>query len=175
MVASAITIEGLLKVHLDLVTALQHALEELDARVGKALASIQQSARLLSTIPDVSDITAHVIVAEIGLDMTRFASDAHLRSWAGFCPRNDESVDKRRSTRVRKGAPWLKTTLVSSAWAAARVKDSYLQAQFHRQRARRGAQAERFPCAARDKHREALKASKGEAFTGPAAASSGSA
>ena len=50
--------------------------------------------------------------------MTRFASDAHLRSWAGFCPRNDESAGKRRSTRVRKGAPWLKTTLVSAAWAA---------------------------------------------------------
>jgi len=130
---------GLLKVHLDLVAALNHALAELDASVGKALASIQEGARLLSTIPGVSDITAHVIVAEIGLDMTRFASDAHLRSWAGFCPRNDESAGKRRSTRVRKGAPWLKTTLVSAAWAAVRVKDSYLQAQFHRLRARRGA------------------------------------
>lgn len=130
---------GLLKVHLDLVAALNHALAELDASVGKALASIQEGARLLSTIPGVSDITAHVIVAEIGLDMTRFASDAHLRSWAGFCPRNDESAGKRRSTRVRKGAPWLKTTLITAAWAAVRVKDSYLQAQFHRLRARRGA------------------------------------
>ena len=130
---------GLLKVHLDLVSALHHALAELDASVGKALASIQEGARLLSTIPGVSDITAHVIVAEIGLDMTRFASDAHLRSWAGFCPRNDESAGKRRSTRVRKGAPWLKTTLITAAWAAVRVKDSYLQAQFHRLRARRGA------------------------------------
>jgi len=130
---------GLLKVHLDLVTALHHALAELDASVGKALASIQESARLLSTMHGVSDITAHVIVAEIGLDMTRFASDAHLRSWAGFCPRNDESAGKRRSTRVRKGAPWLKTTLITAAWAAVRVKDSYLQAQFHRLRARRGA------------------------------------
>ena len=58
---------------------------------------------------------------------------------AGFCPRNDESAGKRRSTRLRKGAPWLKTTLVTAAWAAVRVKDSYLQAQFHRLRARRGA------------------------------------
>lgn len=56
-----------------------------------------------------------------------------------FCPRNDESAGKRRSTRVRKGAPWLKTTLITAAWAAVRVKDSYLQAQFHRLRARRGA------------------------------------
>lgn len=130
---------GLLKVHLELVTALQHAVAELDATVGKALASIHESARLLSTMPGVSEVTAHVIVAEIGVDMTRFPSDAHLRSWAGFCPRNDESAGKRRSTRVRKGAPWLKTTLVSAAWAAVRAKDTYLQAQFHRLRARRGA------------------------------------
>lgn len=130
---------GLLKVHLELITALQHAVAELDATVGKALASIHESARLLSTMPGISEVTAHVIVAEIGVDMTRFPSDAHLRSWAGLCPRNDESAGKRRSTRVRKGAPWLKTTLVSAAWAAVRTKDSYLQAQFHRLRARRGA------------------------------------
>jgi transposase len=130
---------GLLKVHLDLVSALHHALAELDAAVGKALASIHQSVSLLITIPGVSDVTAQVIVAEVGVDMTRFATDAHLRSWAGFCPRNDESAGKRRSTRVRKGAPWLKTTLISAAWAAVRVKESYLQAQFHRLRARRGA------------------------------------
>jgi transposase len=130
---------GLLRVHLDLINALQHGLAELDATVGKTLASIHQSAQLLTTMPGISDVSAHVIVAEIGVDMTRFASDSHLRSWAGFCPRNDESAGKRRSTRVRKGAPWLKTTLVTAAWAAVRVKNSYLQAQFQRLRARRGA------------------------------------
>jgi transposase len=130
---------ALLRVHLDLVTALQHGLADLDAAVGKSLPSIHESARLLTTMPGISDVTSHVVVAEIGVDMTRFASDAHLRSWARFCPRNDESAGKRRSTRVRKGAPWLKTTLVSAAWAAVRVKESYLQAQFHRLRARRGA------------------------------------
>jgi transposase len=129
----------LLKVHLTLVATLEQAIADIDTTVGKALASVHESARLLSTMPGISDVTAHVIVAEIGVDMTRFASDAHLRSWAGFCPRSDESAGKRRSTRVRKGAPWLKTTLVSAAWAAVRVKDSYLQAQFHRLRARRGA------------------------------------
>jgi len=129
---------GLLKVHLELVGALEQALADIDATVGKSLASIHQSARLLTSMPGISDVTAHVMVAEIGVDMTRFVSDAHLRSWAGFCPRNDESAGKRRSTRVRKGAPWLKTTLVSAAWPAVRVKDSYLQAQFHRLRAARG-------------------------------------
>jgi hypothetical protein len=64
----------------------------------------------------------------------------HLLSWAGLCPRNDESAGKRRSTRLRKGAPWLKTMLVQCAWAAKRKKASYLQAQFLRLRSRRGPQ-----------------------------------
>jgi transposase len=129
----------LLKVHLELIAALEHALREIDADVGKTLAPIHSSARLLTTLPGVGDLTAQVMVAEIGVDMARFPSAAHLISWAGLCPRNDESAGKRRSTRVRKGAPWLKTALVTAAWAAVRVKDSYLQAQFHRLRSRRGA------------------------------------
>jgi hypothetical protein len=84
-------------------------------------------------------LSACVILAEIGRDMSRFPTAGHLISWAGLCPKNDESAGKRRSTRMRKGAPWLKTTLVQCAAAAARKKASYLQAQFHRLRARRGA------------------------------------
>ena len=79
-----------------------------------------------------------MIVSEIGTDMTRFPTAGHLISWAGLCPRNDESAGKRRSNRLRKGAPWLKTTLVQCAWAASRKKASYLQAQFQRLRHRRG-------------------------------------
>ena len=124
--------------HLELIVALEQALADIDAAVGKNLAPIHHSARLLTTMPGISDITAQVVVAEIGVDMTRFPTDAHLLSWATFCPRNDESAGKRRSTRVRKGAAWLKPTLVNAAWAAVRVKGSYLQAQFHRLRARRG-------------------------------------
>jgi transposase len=129
----------LLKLHLDLIGALERALEEVDADVGKLLAPIRQSARLLTTMPGVNDLTAHVVLAEIGADMARFPTPAHLLSWATMCPRNDESAGKRRSTRTRKGSPWLKTALVTAAWAAVRVKGSYLQAQFLRLRARRGA------------------------------------
>lgn len=71
--------------------------------------------------------------------MSRFPTQRQLISWAGLCPKNDESAGKRRSSRMRKGAPWLKTTLIQCAWAAARKKGSYLQAQFQRLRARRGA------------------------------------
>src|SRR5262249_46212068 len=129
----------LLTLHLHLVDPRQAALTELEAAVGKALAPIRQQTRLLMTMPGVSDPVAHVLVAEIGIDMTRFPTAAHLVSWAGLCPRTDESAGKRRSTRVRLGAPWLKPTLVMAAWAAVRTKNSYLQAQFLRLKARRGA------------------------------------
>ena len=70
--------------------------------------------------------------------MSRFPTAGHLLSWAGLCPRLHESAGKRLSTRVRPGAPWLKTALVQAAWAAVRVKDSYPQAQFLRLKTRRG-------------------------------------
>jgi transposase len=129
----------LLKLHLDVVRALERTLAELDAAVGKALTPIRQGCRLLTTIPGISDVTAQVMVAEIGVDMTRFPGSGHLVSWAGLCPRNDESAGKRRSTRVRKSGTWLKTALVTAAWSAVRVKNSYLHAQFLRLKARRGA------------------------------------
>ena len=78
------------------------------------------------------------MISEIGLDMSRFPSAAHLISWAGLCPKNDESAGKRRSTRLRPGAPWLKALLVQSAWCAVRTKATYLHALFQRLKARRG-------------------------------------
>jgi transposase len=107
-------------------------------RVGKVLTPIEECARLLTTMPGVSEATAHVLVAEISVDWARFPTAGHLLSWATMCPRNDESDGKRRSTRTRKGAPWLKTALVTAAWAAVRVKGSCLQTQFVRLKARRG-------------------------------------
>src|SRR5215831_7314792 len=86
----------------------------------------------------IKNFSAHVIISEIGIDMSRFPSATHLISWAWLCPRNDESADKRRSNRVREGAVWLKTTPVQCAWAAVKKKDSYLQAQFFRITARWG-------------------------------------
>ncbi len=129
----------MLTLHLQLIAALQNALRTLDASAGKLLAPIQERAALLTTMPGVSDIVAQVIVAEIGVDMSRFPSAANLVSWAGLCPRNDESAGKRRSTRVRKSGTWLKTTLVTAAWAAVHKKDSYFKAQFLRIKSRRGA------------------------------------
>ena len=129
----------MIQLHLTQVDALGAAVRDLDARVGDALGPFRAAVSLLTTMPGLSDTAARVLVAEIGTDMTRFPSAAHLVSWAGLCPRLDESAGKRRSTRIRQGAPWLKTTLVSAAWAATRKKDSYLRAQFLRIKSRRGA------------------------------------
>jgi transposase len=119
--------------------ALDAAIAAIDAEVDAHLDSFRAAVRQLSTIPGVSALSAQVIVAEIGTDMSRFPSAGHLLSWAGLCPRNDESAGKRRSTRLRKGAPWLKATLIQCAWASTRKKTGYLKAQFLRLRARRGA------------------------------------
>ena len=82
---------------------------------------------LLITIPGIDVLAARIILSEIGPDMTRFPTAGHLLSWAGLCPRNDESAGKRRSTSLRKGAPWLKTLLVQCAQAAARKKGGYFK------------------------------------------------
>lgn len=129
----------LLKLHLAQIASLEQAVRDLEARMGDALEPFRAQVDNLKTIPGVSDVVAHVIAAEVGLDMSRFPTAAHLVSWAGLCPKLDTSAGKRRSTRVRKGAPWLKTTLVTAAWAAARKKTGYLRAQFLRIKGRRGA------------------------------------
>ncbi len=129
----------LLRLHLQQIDTLDSAITEIDQEVDLNVEPFLAAITLLTTIPGISALSARMILAEIGIDMSRFPTEGHLISWAGLCPRNDESAGKRRSNRMRKGAPWLKTTLIQCAWAGVRKKGSYLQAQFHRLRARRGA------------------------------------
>jgi len=124
--------------HLRMIEELERSIGDFDQRIEVALAPFQGDIERLTTIPGVSTTVAQVILAEIGTDMARFPTAGHLLSWAGLCPRLDESAGKPRSTRIRKGAPWLKTTLVQSAWAASRAKETYLRSQFLRLKARRG-------------------------------------
>jgi transposase len=121
----------LVRLHLAQADALDAAVAAIDREVGDRLEPFREAVALLSTMPGVGEVAAGVVVAEIGVDMTRFPSAGHLVSWAGLCPRNDESAGKRRSTKLRKGAPWLKALLVQAAWAATRRKASYLRALFH--------------------------------------------
>ena len=129
----------LLRLHLRQIDAIDAAIAEIDREVEASIAPFRTAVEQVSTVPGVKSLAAQTILSEIGLDMSRFPSSGHLISWACICPRSDESAGKRRSTRIRKGSPWLKTTLVQCAWAATRTKGSYLQAQFYRIRARRGA------------------------------------
>lgn len=126
----------MLKIHLDQIEQLEGAVRALEERAHAG--TFRPATQLLSTIPGVSDVAAAAIVAEIGDDMRRFPTAGHLVSWAGLCPRLDESAGKRLSNRTRRGAPWLKTLLVQIAWVAARKRDSYFRARFLRLKARRG-------------------------------------
>jgi transposase len=128
----------MLQLHLRQIDALESGIGQLERRMEKLLRPFRERVDQLVTIPGVSDTVAQVLIAEIGLDMTRFPTSGHLVSWAGLCPRMDESAGKRRSNRVRQGAPWLKTTLVMAAWAATGARDTYLRAQFQRLKTRRG-------------------------------------
>jgi len=128
----------LLRLHLEHIETLEKAIASLEGRMGELVEPFREQIARLMTIPGVNLLTAQVIVAEIGREMGRFATEANLVSWARLCPRLDESAGKRRSTRLRPGATWLKTALVQSAWGATKVKGSDLRARFLRIKARRG-------------------------------------
>ena len=129
----------LLKLHLDQIDAFDATIAAIDKEVDGNVEPFRVAIEMLSAIPGVGELSATVIVSEMGIDMSRFETAGHLISWAGLCPKNDQSAGKRRSTRMKKGAPWLKSTLIQCAWCASRTKNSYLQAQYLRLRSRRGA------------------------------------
>jgi transposase len=132
--------------HLQQWDALDEAIQAIDRQAEVLIDGMEQAGRfrmliaLLCKMPGVSKLAALTILAEIGIDMTRFRTSGHLLAWSGMCPGQNESGGKRRPSRLRKGDPWLKTILVQCARAARRRKGSYYQAQFHRLSARRGPQ-----------------------------------
>src|SRR5262249_30317042 len=128
----------LLKQHLQMIEQLDQTVREFQAQIEAALEPFRAAVERLITIPGVSATAASVIIAELGADMSRFATVGHLRSWAALPATQRECPGKVRSRRLRYGVPWLKTVLVQCAWAAARSKNNYLHAQFLRLRARRG-------------------------------------
>ena len=112
------------------------------APIDDVIAPFIEAVRFLKTIPGVGDRTAQVIIAEIGIDMTRFASAGHLASWAGLCPGNHESAGKSKSGRARKGNVALRTAPCEAAWVASRTKGTYHSAQYRRFRRRFGSRSE---------------------------------
>ncbi|MDQ5873859.1 MAG: IS110 family transposase [Actinomycetota bacterium] len=117
---------------------LDETIARLSARIEELIAPFSNKVDLLKTIPGVDQRSAEVIVAEIGVDMGQFPSAAHLASWAGICPGNNESAGKHKTGRTRNGSKWLRKGLTESAHAAARTKDSYVRVRHARIRARRG-------------------------------------
>jgi transposase len=128
----------LLKMHLRLVESLEAAVTQIDRDIEQAVRPFRGTVERLKEVPGLSDVSAPALVAEIGLDMSRFPTAKHLVSWARLCPRLDESAGKIHCRRTLKTAAWVKTILVQAAWCGARKRDSYLRAQFLRLRTRMG-------------------------------------
>ena len=118
--------------------AVDAAIARMDEEVPPGQATFRSLILLPCSVPGINVLGATIVLAEIGREMSRFPTAGHLLAWAGMCPGQNESAGKRKSSRLRKGAPWLKTILVQCAWAATRKKDSYYGAQFKRLRAKRG-------------------------------------
>jgi transposase len=111
--------------------------EETSAAQPKPL-TYARAIELLDTIPGISRRLAEVLVAEMGIDMSRFATEKHLASWAGVAPGNNESAGKRRSGKTPPGNRYLRKGLVQGARGASRKKNTYLKSKYHRIAARRG-------------------------------------
>jgi transposase len=122
----------LCRMHLDRIDAITTDIAALGSRIEQLMTSFQDHLTRLDTIPGINRRVAEVIIAETGGDMSRFPTPAHLASWAGVCPGNHESGGRRTSGKTTKGNRWLRDALGTAAMAAARSKNTYLGAQYHR-------------------------------------------
>lgn len=122
-------------VHIDY---LDEVIAHLSAEIAERVRPFEDELVRLDAINGIGRMTAEVIVAELGTDMSRFPSDRHAASWAALCPGNRESAGKRQSGKTRKGNRYLRAALVEAAHAAGRSRNTYLSAQYHRLAARRG-------------------------------------
>ena len=130
----------LARVHLDLIDQHTAAISQVTARIEEAMEPFRAFRKLICSIPGISTLTADVVVAETGADMTRFPTAGHLASWAGTTPGSNESAGKVKSSRTRPGNPYLQGALGAAAMACAQPPRTYLGAKYRRIAARRGAQ-----------------------------------
>lgn len=117
---------------------LEQVIVQVQAEIERCLPPFEEALELLQTIPGIKAVAAGAILAEIGPDMSRFPSAAHLASWAGLCPSNKQSAGKRLKGPMNRGNVWLRGIMGEVAWAAVKKRDTYFHAQFHRIARRRG-------------------------------------
>ena len=123
---------------IDHIDDLNRRIGELDKLVQEYMTEYEAAIEAIDEIPGIARRSAEVILAEIGLDMGRFPSAAHLCSWAGVCPGNYQSAGRRKHGKTTKGNSALKTILTQCAKSARTAKNSYFSAQYQRIAARRG-------------------------------------
>jgi transposase len=129
----------LLKMMLDRVDTLTTQIEQLTTRIDEAIAPFAAQVTQLDEIPGIGKTGAQEIIAEIGIDMTRFPTAAHLVSWAKFAPKARQSAGKHKPASTGRGNPWLGGTLGEAAIGAARTR-TFLGSRYHRLARRRGKQ-----------------------------------
>ena len=129
----------ILTMMLDNIDRLSTQIAALDTTIVEAIAPFVHQVAQLDEATGIGDVAAQELIAEIGVDMSRFPSDAHLVSWAKFCPQTHESAGKKKNKGRAKGNPWLAATLGNIAATAART-DSFLGARHRRIAKRRGKQ-----------------------------------
>jgi transposase len=130
----------LARVHLDLIDQHTAAIAEITARIEVVIEPFRGFRDLITTIPGIGPLTADVIVAETGADMSRFPTAGHLASWAGTCPGSNESAGRVKSTKTRPGNPYLQGALGAAAMACSQNPTTYLGARYRRIASRRGPQ-----------------------------------
>jgi len=131
----------LIALHLEQVDLLDEQIARLSAEIAARLRPHEAVLVRLETIPGVGRRTAEILVAEIGVEVSRFPSAGHLASWAGMCPGQHESAGKRKGGPRRHGNRALRRVLTEAAKAAARTKkpqQTYLRGRYWRLVARCG-------------------------------------
>lgn len=134
-VAHHTTVARQILAHIDF---LDTTIDTLTAEIVERVVPFEAAVELLTTIPGVSTLTAQTIIAEIGVDMSRFPTAGHLAAWAGVAPASHESAGKRRPAGTRHGSRHLRDALIEAARAAARTKGTFLSARYSRIARRRG-------------------------------------